>query len=374
MSVNSPIIIVLPCLNEEHYLTHTCNSLGFGIGKDNSPANCYLIIVDNDSIDGTLDVAKRIAEKSRDESVIICQEHERGYIPPRHTGNLTAYEFCGKNGWDPSLVLILQADADSKYAPGYINEMWEASFKSDKRTLVEGLMTYSPSFMNLYSNVINKCIEIDQLFSDLYLEDQNDIIVTDMACGYRLETYFAVGEHKREFTQHGDEIHAETSRLFIKIRSQGGQRIKVENAQVEHSERRFLEEPIFQIATAGFPREKAWKHQWEKMLRIPLSIKQINENLDHPSLDLVFEHRKQHALALFTVLPCHILKTLEPEEYANRYKTPFSKYIASLLPSRTALDVENSPGSLIMDVFDLLSTHGEKLLTHAYAALQNPAS
>lgn len=113
------VAIVLPFLNEQESLAVTCNSLGFGLGENNTPTNSTLFLIDNASTDSSLGVANTIKEKSREWSVIIGHESERGYIPPRHCGNLLAREYAELHDLDERNILILQADADTVYDKGY---------------------------------------------------------------------------------------------------------------------------------------------------------------------------------------------------------------------------------------------------------------
>ena len=114
--------IVIPCLNEQHNLTATCRSLGFGAGQ-HPAADTVLILVDNGSEDATVTVAKAIQHESRSGSVIVAIEPDRGYVPPRHHGIRVAQAVAADRGVPLQDVLILQADADTIYGDCYIEAM-----------------------------------------------------------------------------------------------------------------------------------------------------------------------------------------------------------------------------------------------------------
>src|SRR5262245_31282857 len=110
------VVLVIPCLNEEENLANTCASLGFGTGKDVSPLGVVLFLIDNGSSDSTIAIAEQLKLNSRENTVFVGHESERGFVPPRHRGNLMAKELAHSMNWNLEDILILQADADTHYA------------------------------------------------------------------------------------------------------------------------------------------------------------------------------------------------------------------------------------------------------------------
>src|SRR5437764_1322656 len=87
------LCVVIPCLNEEHTLADTCQSLGFGADCETEP-DSVLILVDNGSEDGTRVVAEQVQNNAPTGTVVIAEEPERGYVPPRRKGNNLAAEIA----------------------------------------------------------------------------------------------------------------------------------------------------------------------------------------------------------------------------------------------------------------------------------------
>src|ERR1700730_5512301 len=118
--------VVMPCLNEQQILAHSCASLGFGAGRT-PPANSFLVIVDNDSSDGTREVAASIKAQSPPGCVIVVSEPEKGHVPARQRGTITAQMTARERGIARTNTLILQVDADTHYSENYVNEIANAS-------------------------------------------------------------------------------------------------------------------------------------------------------------------------------------------------------------------------------------------------------
>ena len=116
----------MPCLNEQQILAHSCASLGFGAGRT-PPANSVLVIVDNDWSDGTREVATSIKARSPPGCVIVVSEPEKGYVPARQRGTITAQKIARERGIARTNTLILQVDADTNYSENYVDEIANAS-------------------------------------------------------------------------------------------------------------------------------------------------------------------------------------------------------------------------------------------------------
>ncbi len=151
------VAVVLPCLDEEATLQETCECLGFTkAAEDRRTTKSFLFIIDNGSTDGTLDVAKEIQRTALPESVFIGQEQERGYVPPRHTGNLLVKTFAQVNNLNLDQILILQADADTYYGAGYIESMRRTSQALGSNVLLEGFAELPHRFRKSFPEYVNR--------------------------------------------------------------------------------------------------------------------------------------------------------------------------------------------------------------------------
>lgn len=353
------VALVIPCLNEESFLLPTCRSLGFGIATTLEPDQ-YLCIVDNGSTDKTLEIAYYIQSSCPPGTVIIGTEQERGYIPPRHKGVLLVSELAKKKGVNPENVFLLQVDADTHYAPGYTKAMCNALNGAEKGTLVEGLTEYPDDFIvdyPLYAELTNS---VDALLSSLFVEEAYDVVVDDKMVGYRLSDYFRWGGLKREFV-HGDEMHAETTRLFMRAKVHACKRLRVQNAIGKHSMRKIVENPLLHFATAGFPREESWLEHWNALFPNTFKLKDFAVLKDSTVMREITNIRLQSLLALFTILPVHVARVLQIKDLI----VPFQDEFVNLLPHREETDLLYNPAMLIKDVFDLIDNQGIQLIKKA---------
>lgn len=103
------IAIIIPCLNEREMITKTAASLGFG--PQEPPQDAFLVLVDNGSRDGTLGVLREIQRQAGPRAVVVAEEADRGYVPPRAKGIEIASQMAYTQNVPPDQLLILQADA-----------------------------------------------------------------------------------------------------------------------------------------------------------------------------------------------------------------------------------------------------------------------
>lgn len=356
--------MVVPCLNEEENLADTCTSLGFGTGSDTSPGGTFLFLIDNGSEDSTVAVAERIRSRSRKNTVFVGHEAARGFVPPRHRGNLMANELATSMGWNTDDLLILQADADTLYSEGYINSMRSATQSSGPNVMIEACVDYMPEFKAGYPEYIHICNKTDGEFVRLFARDfSDDDVVDDKVSGYRLSDYFRWGGHRREYTASGEEIHAETARLYMRARAQGARRTRVDAAMAFHSPRKVLEDPALHLATAGFPRESSWKDAWRRQYRGPQGLDGLCSQPRHPEVLKAVRAREEHLLALLGALPVHVDRALG--ETSTVETTEFADLVLPLLPRRFAEDLVTGPAVFLTDVFELMKGHGDPLLEEA---------
>lgn len=361
----SHVAVIMPCLNEEKTLADTCASLGFGRGKGSSATDALLFLIDNGSNDSTVAVAERIKSESEPGTVIVGHELERGYVPPRRLGNLMMAELARSRNLSHEGILIIQADADTHYAPDYIKAMYAVAKASGPGVMIEACVNYPPAFRAEYPEYIRLCDEIDEVFAGLFARDlSDDDLVDDKVSGYWLSDYFGWGGHRREYTASGEEIHAETARLYMRARALGARRKRVADALAYHSPRKVLEDPAMHLATAGFPREVSWNERWRREYAGPSDLRAFCEQLTKPEVLKAIRSREKHLLALLGVLPVHVDRTLA--ESSSVEIVEFAGIVLPLLPERTRDDLLSRPGIFLTDVFELMEAHGDALLVEAH--------
>lgn len=355
----SHVAIVLPCLNEEESLLSTCRSLGFGTSGEGQAPQAALFIVDNGSTDNTVSVAGEIQDASLPGTVIIGREEERGYVPPRHRGNGFARSFAEAHGIHSGQVLVLQADADTLYGQDYIEQMRLAAQAAGANTLLEARAEFPAGFQNSFPEYVALLAETDnRFFRTINFRAADDLVCTDAVCGYRLSDYLAWGGHIREYRGDGEEIHAETTRLRIRSVAHGAGKVLVEDAVALPSERKTLLHPAEEFATAGFPRESAWRAAWRRKYTGLDTAEAFGTAHNHPEVVEAVRLRERHLAALFGLLPLHAARALgAPPAAAD----PRLLEIVASLPARDANTLLHRPGQLLVDVLDTVDHRGAAL-------------
>lgn len=354
------VVIILPFWDEKDSLAETCRSLGFGIGDAGAPQQSSLILIDNGSTDTSPQIAQNIREASPPGSVITDFEPEPGHVPPRRRGNLVARQLAEMNGWNESNVLILQADADVSYSENYIELMRAAAYSAGQNTLLEGFMSYPPDFLELHRGYFELWLQAEKPIAHLFATEEEDCLIVDCVSGYRLSDYFTWGAHQREYNQNEDEIHAETSRLYLKAKATGARRIRVEDAMCWHSARKLILDPAIHFAAAGFPRESKWNKFWRDNYHGPSRLPNFYTDASHPEVLKSILFCQKHSLALFTILPFHINACLGKDTSLMPEK--LSSFLRSKLPQRSISDLRTNPGLFISDIFRLSDENGSELL------------
>lgn len=291
------IFIVIPCLNEERYLAATCASLGFGGGQE--PLG-RLVLVDNGSDDGTAQVMLAIQQASPPGCVLITRELRRGHVAARRAGMGVVIAVALREKLPAQDVLILQADADTIYLPGYVRAMVDA--RSDGRVqFIEASSVTARDFNLEFPEFNQLCRQVDNDMESWFAAEEVQVVVDDKVCGFSLVDYCAWGEHQEELDDQGDQVLAETSRLLMRARGRGQVwRSKVESAQALPSRRRLRKHALGYFAGSGYPRRGQWMEAWgtaneaQHFLRAPL---------EWPTLSRLVRSRQRHQLALFGLLP-----------------------------------------------------------------------
>lgn len=343
--------IVMPCFNEEGNLIESLSSLGFSSEAIQESCDVNLVIVDNNSTDSTSSIVSRIKDQFP-ERIHLIKESEQGYIPARHAGNVYVKDLAEEKGWLIENILILQADADTVYSKGYVSEMRRASIFFGLNTMLEAYSEFPKSFKYRFADYIDLCNEIDHTLDSIFVKGKTyDIIVDDKQCAYRLGDYFRWGTHVREFLANGDEIFAETTRLFLKARLFGATKVMLNNVYAEHSPRRILEHPILQYVMAGFPREMVWKIKW---LDKNISIEEFFKLKDCDSIawDNMTNARIIHLISLFNVLPIYINRILGIK--TTTCSNILYDSISDSLPLYNKEILMVNPGHLILNVLNVV--------------------
>jgi glycosyltransferase involved in cell wall biosynthesis len=358
--VDIHVAIVLPYLNEQESLATTCSSLGFGTGVHSTPRGVTLFLIDNGSTDDSADIAEKVINASFEGSVITGHESERGYVPPRHCGNMMAHALARSMSLNNQDVLMLQIDADTYYNEGYIAAMRSTIRESGTNLLIEACTSYPSDFQTAHPKYIKFCDEVDRVFEELFAPPSSDVIIDDKVSGYLLGNYLRWGGHQREYTASGDEIHSETARLYIRAKAKGAKRLRVDSALAYPSLRKVIQEPALHFASAGFPREASWNEKWRQDYSGPTTIDDFCSNLSHPEVKRAIQVREQHLIAIFSVLPLHVDYAIK--QYINPEVAELAAFVLPLLPKRSVDDLQH-PGILISDVFGLIDSHGTEILS-----------
>ncbi|HTN45520.1 MAG TPA: glycosyltransferase family A protein [Flavipsychrobacter sp.] len=353
------VITIIPCYNEEDNISWTCSSLGFGINDAKQNLQHLLVLIDNNSTDSTLSVLQKIKTNSIEGTVYIHIEKEQGYVPARHAGNEIARSIALSNGWNENSVLILQADADTFYSTGYIQEMARISLDVGENVLVEACVSYESKLIRKYRRYFDLCAEVDgRLLSRYKMDTGEEIIVDDKVAGYRLSDYFFWGGHVREYFSNGNEVYAETTRLYLRAKTKGAKKVLAENAEAKHSMRKLIADTALHFATAGFPREDLFKERF-KRLNLKIDINDIESSKQSSSYEILAEFRLLHVIALFIVLPLYIR---HHDNINLSMNDPLEQFIISLLPAQSE-EILFTPKVYFENIFNVIDRHGDLILS-----------
>lgn len=291
------IFIIVPCLNEEESLAASCRSLGFGTGT-RPPGK--LVLVDNGSSDDTLTVMSEICASSPPGQVLVVQQPRRGHVAARHAGVLAAAEQTRLDGQASEHTLILQADADTLYLPGYVDAM-RAACDAPRGQLLEGSALTAREFNARYAGFTRLCREVDTAMEHWFAPETDQVVVDDKVSGFILADYLDWGGHQDDQDLQGAPVLAETTRLFMRAKRRGNAyRCRVEAAQALPSRRKLLTNAAAYFASSGFPRGPVWNAAWEPVNE---GTHFLESPFDSPGLDRLINARQRHQLALFGLLP-----------------------------------------------------------------------
>ena len=357
--------VVIPCLNEENQIAATCHSLGFGLGPDRPPRDTVLVVADNNSTDATGTIVRNLIAHSPPGSFHLVTEPVRGYVPARHRGSQACAELASAAGWDPDDCLVLQADADTIYEPGYVRAMVDAA-EGQGPTFLEG-QSHAPATFTRSNQAFCQFVErVDNDLADLFAVGAADIIVDDKVCAYRLSDYRRWGGHRREFNRGGDEILAESTRLFIRAKLSGASKIKVNAAIARSSRRRVVASPAQYFATAGFPRGCQWRQHWDEANKHNLRLEDFSHD-DSEVLSRLVEQRKCHLISIFMALPAVVASIAKTISCLPACVDDFGRGLHEKLGiTRSGLFADTAP--VFEELFRLIDTEPAMLLRLANQA------
>lgn len=348
--------VVMPCLDEAALIACTVASLGFS-GDSEPLIDTHLVVVDNGSTDGTPDIIKRIRRESL-APVHLFAELERGYVPPRRKGVAAAEALARTMGADLGSVLILQADADTTYKRGYVAAM-RAAAAAQTGIMLEGATRRPPEFDEAHPAYVAAERFVDDETEPFDAADEDEVVVDDKVCGYRLSDYLVWGGLFDEVTPSGDQIYAETTRMFIRAKLQhGARKVRVNPAGAASSRRKVTEDPWLHYATAGFPREATWVSEWTKDERRGRDVIDADtfarRVLQATERDAVYL-RRAHQLALFRYIPAMVARAENGSATIELPKDVTA--VLATLPRRSREDLARGPGLALLDVLKLIDTH-----------------
>lgn len=347
---------VMPCLDEANFVGEAVRSL-LQSTNDDGP-ELTVVVVDNGSTDGTLDVLADLARRDP-HRVRVEVEPNRGYVPPRRRGVAVAAQIASEMAVPTCDVLILQADADTTYRSGYVSAMRRAAADA-KGAMLEGSIGRPPTFEIEHPLYVTAERKVDSAVEPLEVADEDDVVVDDKVCAYRLSDYVAWGGLFEELSDVGDPIHAETTRMFIRARLRSGTpKVRVNPAGAFPSRRRVLENARYHFATLGFPRERAWADRvvrgWSA-LDVDAFAQMVLDGGEPQAVGL----RIRHLLALFRFLPAIILDA-EGSDAALLGEPDVAAALA-LLPRRERSTLAERPALAILDALGLIDDHPETFL------------
>ncbi|WP_232089945.1 glycosyltransferase family 2 protein [Sphingomonas sp. HMP6] len=338
----------MPCLDEAAFAGDAARSLlAPNVGR---MSDLSLIAVDNGSTDGTLDVLANLAREFPGQ-VHIVEERRRGFVPARRRGVQEVVDLVRRSGTAENQALVLQADADTVYRPGYVPAM-EAASDQVENAVLEGAAGRPAEFAAIHPTYILAERVVDAAMEDWEAVDQDDVVVDDKICAFKLSDYLRWGGLFEETDGIGDDIHAETTRMFIRARlMHGAKKVRVNPAGAASSRRRVMEDPRLHYATLGFPRTKSWREEFSR-LKVPVDVDSFAASILEDGEREAVWLRSAHLLALFRYLPAYVLSAgcgrstlLESQDVRS---------VLALLPAADAVGIAASPGRAIEAIFALI--------------------
>jgi hypothetical protein len=339
-------------------LVATVESLGFFPGR---AGDAVLVLVDNGSTDATRTLMDSMARRLPAGIVTVVSEPERGFVPARLAGIRAATALAATRGIGEDAVLIIQADADTRYGPGYCFAMAAAAEAGEAGQLYEACNVPLNDTDDPCTRFDELANSVDKTLDPFFADPSYDVVVDDKVSAYRLGDYRRWGGLRREWDASGDEVFAETTRLFLEARLAGARRVTVEAASAVTSRRRVLEDPAVAFSTAGFPRGHRWIAGWRSRYRGATELSQFALPSTRPVLAEAVGERKRHMLGLFCVLPALVAKLMGPE---HEVRVAAHLGVVEALGLADVGTARSRPSTLVEQVLSISDRHVEELMRH----------
>jgi hypothetical protein len=220
-----------------------------------------------------------------------------------------------------------------------------------------GATRHPPAFEAEHPSYVAAERLVDASIEHLDAIDEDEVVVDDKVCGYRLSDYLKWGGLFQETTRAGEPIHAETTRMFIRAKIMHGARKVRVNPAGASSRRKVTENPWLHYATSGFPREDAWvrekcrNHGMSTRGDVDAFAGRVLHALEPEATYL----RRAHQLALFRYLPAIVTQALSGPPASG-----WPKDVASVMEATSTAssqDLSQSPGSFIFNLLKVIDTN-----------------
>jgi hypothetical protein len=302
-----------------------------------------------------------VLRQSPQNTVAIVKVAERGYVPARRAGNQFLINSIA-SGPDPGRpVFVIQVDADTEYASDYIESMRKAITGAAPNTMVEGCIQPPATFVKENSSFQLLSDLTDRSVSNLLVDESDDVIIDDKVSGYLLADYVRWGGHRREFTQAGEEIHAETSRLFIAGKASGSKKRRVDEAIAYPSRRKTLDDPVGEFSTIGFPCDRRQRSGRFGIPRLLCRHAGDIVTIDRNSLFRIVRIRQSFLITLFGILPFLVSRSLDTERHSAIH--PVLVELLKTAPILSLTELQLKPGMCIAYAILFLESNLESIIS-----------
>lgn len=281
--IKKPLLtILIPFYNEEIDLPRTLESIARQKDLNGNTVDKKLyqiLLVNNNSTDGTRLKIEDFKEKYRGLKVIIVEEKIKSHIAARQTGS--AY-FLNKNNGVRTLYLG-SGDADVDFHPNWIDSVFR-NFKNTNADLLSYAGTYPLWFYKRVPELVRRYSEeVGTIFFDRptikYFKLQGksyqfteqifyDFVrpPTDSCFAIRTNVFEITGGFRQEFVDEEKkiEVYGEGWRMLFKLEMEGAIVHYVTDAFYNSSPRRLLQEPEKFLGFKSYEPGKMSDHRLEK--------------------------------------------------------------------------------------------------------------